>query len=48
MSIIEDHADFSVSVNKKIEQANAILFLAGDESSSMTGQYLIVDKGMNL
>lgn len=27
------------------EQANAILFLASDEASGITGQYLVVDHG---
>jgi NAD(P)-dependent dehydrogenase (short-subunit alcohol dehydrogenase family) len=31
-----------------IDQANAILFFACDESKSVTGQWLVVDRGMNL
>ena len=31
-----------------IDQANAILFFAGDESRYITGQWLVVDRGMNL
>jgi enoyl-[acyl-carrier-protein] reductase (NADH) len=28
------------------DQANAILFFASDMGASVTGQYLVVDKGM--
>jgi NAD(P)-dependent dehydrogenase (short-subunit alcohol dehydrogenase family) len=31
-----------------IDQANAILFFASDESRYITGQWLVVDRGMNL
>jgi NAD(P)-dependent dehydrogenase (short-subunit alcohol dehydrogenase family) len=31
-----------------IDQANAILFFASDESRHVTGQWLVVDRGMNL
>jgi NAD(P)-dependent dehydrogenase (short-subunit alcohol dehydrogenase family) len=31
-----------------IDRANAILFIASDESRYITGQWLVVDRGMNL
>jgi NAD(P)-dependent dehydrogenase (short-subunit alcohol dehydrogenase family) len=45
--ICADHSCF-VGECEVIDQANAILFLAGDESRYMTGQWLVVDRGMCL
>jgi len=42
------HTDMSVGVSQSIDQANAILFLCTDESKFMTGQALVVDRGMCL
>lgn len=42
------HTDMSVGVSQSIDQANAILFLCTEESRCMTGQVLVVDKGMCL
>jgi NAD(P)-dependent dehydrogenase (short-subunit alcohol dehydrogenase family) len=48
MEICERHADNSVGKSEAIDQANAILFLASDEARYITGQLLIVDRGMCL
>jgi NAD(P)-dependent dehydrogenase (short-subunit alcohol dehydrogenase family) len=48
MAICERHTDHSVGDSEVIDQANAILFLASDESRYITGQMLIVDRGMCL
>ena len=42
------HMDMSVGEGEAIDQANAILFLASDESRNVTGQLLVVDRGMCL
>lgn len=48
MEICERHTDHSVGDSDVIDQANAILFLANDESRCITGQSLVVDRGMCL
>jgi NAD(P)-dependent dehydrogenase (short-subunit alcohol dehydrogenase family) len=48
MKICERHADNSVGKSEAIDQANAILFLASDEARYITGQLLVVDRGMCL
>jgi NAD(P)-dependent dehydrogenase (short-subunit alcohol dehydrogenase family) len=48
MAICERHTDHSVGDSEVIDQAKAILFLANDESRCITGQLLIVDRGMCL
>ncbi len=48
MEICERHTDHSVGDSEVIDQANAILFLASDESRCITGQSLVVDRGMCL
>jgi NAD(P)-dependent dehydrogenase (short-subunit alcohol dehydrogenase family) len=48
MAICERHTDHSVGDSEVIDQANAILFLANDESRYITGQSLVVDRGMCL
>lgn len=48
MAICGRHTDHSVGDSEVIDQANAILFLASDESRCITGQSLIVDRGMCL
>ncbi len=48
MEICERHTDHSVGDSEVIDQANAILFLANDESRCITGQSLVVDRGMCL
>jgi len=42
------HTDFSVGASEIIDQVNAILFLSCDESRCITGQMLVVDRGMCL
>ncbi|CAG9001171.1 MAG: 3-beta-hydroxycholanate 3-dehydrogenase (NADP(+)) [Candidatus Celerinatantimonas neptuna] len=42
------HSDLTVGQSTVEDQANAILFFASDESKSITGQVLIVDRGMCL
>jgi NAD(P)-dependent dehydrogenase (short-subunit alcohol dehydrogenase family) len=39
---------FWAGESEAIDQANAILFFASDESRYVTGQWLVVDRGMNL
>lgn len=39
---------FWAGESEVIDQAYAILFFASDESKSITGQWLVVDRGMNL
>ncbi len=48
MEICERHTDHSVGDSEVMDQANAILFLANDESRCITGQSLVVDRGMCL
>ena len=48
MEIWARHTDLSVGESEAIDQANAILFLANDETKCITGQVLVVDKGMCL
>jgi NAD(P)-dependent dehydrogenase (short-subunit alcohol dehydrogenase family) len=48
MAICERHTDHSVGESEVIDQANAILFLASDEARYITGQLLVVDRGMCL
>jgi len=48
MEICARHTDMSVGFSQSIDQANAILFLCTEESRFMTGQVLVVDKGMCL
>ena len=45
--ICADHSCF-VGECEVVDQANAILFLASDESRYMTGQWLVIDRGMCL
>jgi NAD(P)-dependent dehydrogenase (short-subunit alcohol dehydrogenase family) len=42
------HTDMTVGASEPIDQANAILFLASDEARYITGQLLVVDRGMCL
>jgi NAD(P)-dependent dehydrogenase (short-subunit alcohol dehydrogenase family) len=48
MRICARHTDLTVGESEVIDQANAILFLASDESRYITGQMLVVDRGMCL
>lgn len=48
MGAMAKHADLSLPVCKPDEVANAILFLASDESSAITGQVIVIDHGANL
>lgn len=48
IEICEKHTDRSVGDSETMDQANAILFFANDESRCITGQALVVDKGMCL
>jgi NAD(P)-dependent dehydrogenase (short-subunit alcohol dehydrogenase family) len=48
VTICGRHTDQSVGDSEVIDQANAILFLASDESRCITGQSLVVDRGMCL
>jgi NAD(P)-dependent dehydrogenase (short-subunit alcohol dehydrogenase family) len=48
MEICDRHSDNSVGKSEVIDQANAILFLASDEARYITGQLLVVDRGMCL
>ena len=47
MGICAQH-QFWAGESEIIDQANAILFFASDESRYVTGQWLAVDRGMNL
>lgn len=48
MGSMAKHADLTLPVSQPEEIANAILFLASDESSAITGQIIVVDHGANL
>jgi NAD(P)-dependent dehydrogenase (short-subunit alcohol dehydrogenase family) len=48
MDICARHTDMSVGVSDVTDQAEAILFLAGDAARFVTGQVLVVDRGMCL
>lgn len=48
MGAMAKHADLSLPVCMPQEIANAILFLAGDESAAITGQVIVIDHGAAL
>jgi len=48
MGICARHTDMSVGESDVLDQAEAILFLAGDAARCVTGQVLVVDRGMCL
>jgi NAD(P)-dependent dehydrogenase (short-subunit alcohol dehydrogenase family) len=48
MQICARHTDLTVGESEVIDQANAILFLASDEARYVTGQTLVIDRGMCL
>ena len=48
MGAMAKHADLGLPVCKPEEVANAILFLASDEASAITGQVIVIDHGANL
>ncbi len=48
MGAMAKHADLSLPVCKAEEVANAILFLASDEASAITGQVIVIDHGADL
>ena len=48
MEICARHTDLSVGPSEPLDQAEAILFLAGDAARYVTGQVLVVDRGMCL
>lgn len=48
MEICGRHTDLSVGISQPRDQANAILFLASDDAKCITGQTLVVDRGMCL
>ena len=48
MGAMAKHADLTLPVSKPTEIANAILFLASDEASAITGQTIVIDHGANL
>lgn len=48
MEICARHTDLTVGVSDVRDQANAILFLASDDAKCITGQTLVVDRGMCL
>jgi len=46
--IVGRHLDMTLPESEQIDQANAILFFACDESKAITGQYLAIDNGLTL
>ncbi len=48
MGAMAKHADLSLPACMPEEVANAILFLASDESSAITGQIIVIDHGADL
>jgi NAD(P)-dependent dehydrogenase (short-subunit alcohol dehydrogenase family) len=46
--ITAKHVRLGLEPSEPIDQAKAILFFASDDSSAVTGQYLVIDKGMCL
>ena len=48
MEICARHTDLSVGVSDPADQAEAILYLASDAARYVTGQVLVVDRGMCL
>ena len=48
MGAMAKHADLTLPVCKPDEIANAILFLASDESAAITGQVIVIDHGANI
>ena len=48
MGAMAKHADLSLPVCMPEEVANAILFLASDEASAITGQVIVIDHGADL
>lgn len=48
MGAMAKHADLSLPACQPQEVANAILFLAGEESSAITGQVIVIDHGADL
>ena len=48
MGICARHTDLSVGVSDPADQAEAILYLASDAARYVTGQVLVVDRGMCL
>ena len=48
MGAMAKHADLTLPVSRLAEIANAILFLASDEASAITGQVIVIDHGANL
>lgn len=48
MEICGRHTDMSVGFSDARDQANAILFLASDDARCITGQTIVVDRGMCL
>lgn len=48
MEICARHTDMSVGFSEARDQANAILFLASDDARCVTGQTIVVDRGMCL
>ena len=45
---MDNYGNLEVGMCKPIDVANVVLFLASDESSAITGQEIIVDKGYSL